>query len=159
MSFPNDRVYTRDANLQFSDNAAAYTATGYLQVGGASALIDLMGNQGTSPAQQARGEWIAEVNVTAIKISAGNETYKLFVVVSNDPAFLTGNVVAAAVEVGKGASLDIINAADSVTGTYELMFTNNVAGSIYEYATVYLVAGGTNPSISIEGGFAVLPCT
>lgn len=159
MSFPNDRVYTRDANLQFSDNAAAYTATGYLQVGGAQAIIDLQGNQGTSPVQQARTDLVAEINVTAIKISAGNETYKLFVVVSNDPSFLTGNVVAGAIEVGKGASLDILNAGDSVIGTYEVMFTNNVAGSIYEYATVYLVEGGTAPSISIEGGFAVLPCT
>lgn len=159
MSFPNDRIYIRDANLQFSDAAAAYTASGYMQVGGATAITDLLGNQGTTPVQQARGEWVAEVNVTALKISAGNETYKLLVVVSNDPGLATGNVVAGAIEIGKGASLDLLNGADSVIGTYEVMFTNNIAGSIYEYAGVYLVAGGTSPSISIEGGFAPLPCT
>lgn len=160
MSFPNDRVYTRDVNLQFSDNAAAYTASGYLQVGGVQAVIDLQGNQGTTPLQQARGEWVAEINVTAIKTSATNETYKLLVVVSNDPAFGAGNVVAAGgIELGAAASTDVVNGATSVIGTYEVMFTNNVAGSIYEYAAVYLVTGGTNPSISIEGGLAVLPCT
>jgi hypothetical protein len=157
MSFPNDRVYTRDANLQFSDNAAAYTATGYLQVGGAQAIIDLQGNQGTSPTQQPRGEWVAEINVTAIDIASGNETYTLYVVVSNSPSFASGNVVAGAIQMGKGSSLSILGAADSVIGTYEVMFTNNIAGSIYEYATFYLVCGGTTPSISIEGGLAVLP--
>lgn len=158
MPFPNDRVYTRDANLQFSDNAAPYGASGYLQVGGAQSIIDLQGNQGTTPAQQARGEWVAEVNVTAIKTTAGNELYKLFVVVSNDPAFGAGNVVnAAAIELGASAQQEFPNGAANVTGTYELMFTNNIAGSIYEYAAVYAVMSGTAPSISIEGGFAVLP--
>jgi hypothetical protein len=161
MSFPNDRTYTPDINLFFSDNAAAYTASGYLQVGGANALIDLGGNQGTSPVQQARIDAVAVVDVTAIKTSSSNETYKLLVVVSNDPSFgvVTANsvVCAGGIELGYQGSTDVVNGATSVTGRYEVMFSTNIAGSLYEYAAVYLVTGGTNPSINIDGFFAVLP--
>jgi hypothetical protein len=87
MSFPNDRTYTFDANNEFSDNAAAYTASGYLQKGGADGVVDLGGNQGTSPAQQARIDAVAIFDVTAITVS-GTQTYQLDIVVSNDPAFL-----------------------------------------------------------------------
>jgi hypothetical protein len=158
MSFPNDRTYQADVNLFFSDNAAAYTASGALQVGGAAAIVDLGGNQGTSPVQQARIEMVAVLDVTAIDISSTNETYKFLVNVSNDPAFGAGNVVnAGAIELGYLASTDVVNGASSVTGRYEVMFTNNIAGSIYEYAQVYLIAGGTTPSISVSGFFATLP--
>jgi hypothetical protein len=43
-----------------------------------------------------------------------------------------------------------------VIGRYEVGFTNQLAGTIYEYAKVYLTAANT-PSISIEGFIAVLP--
>lgn len=157
MSFPNDRTYNFDANLQFSDAAAAMTASGYCTVGAATSIIDLGGNQSTSPAQQARIDAVAVCDVTAIDIASGNETYKLLVVVSNDPGLATGNVIAGEVMLGKGTSLDCLNGADSVVGRYEIMFSTNIAGSIYEYGGVYLVAGGTTPSITIEGFFAVLP--
>ena len=48
MSFPNDRTYTPDINLFLSDNAAAYTASGYLQVGGVNSILDPGGNPGTT---------------------------------------------------------------------------------------------------------------
>lgn len=157
MAFPNDRTYNFDANLQFSDAAAAMTASGYLQVGGANSIVDLGGNQGTTPAQQARIDAVAVVDVTAIDITSGNETYKLLVVVSNDPGLATGNWIAGEIMLGKGTSLDCLNGADSITGRYEIMFSTNIAGALFEYAGVYLVAGGTTPSITIEGFFAVLP--
>lgn len=159
MSFPNDRKYSFDANLEFSDNAAAYTASGYLQKGGADGVIDLGGNQGTSPVQQARIDAMAIFDVTAIDIASGNETYQLDILLSNDPAFAAANVVCAAgIQLGKGASLrGPVAQADSVIGRVELGFTNQVAGTIYEYMKVYLTAGGTTPSINIEGFVAVLP--
>lgn len=155
MSFPNDRTYSFDANLQFSDNSAAYTASGFLQSGGADGVIDLGGNQGTSPVQQARGDFVAVLDVTAITVS-GTNTYQIDIVLSNDPAFLTGNVIAGGIQLGKGTSLRVSGQADSVTGRYELMFSNNLAGSIYEYMKVYLT-GANSPSISIFGFVAVLP--
>lgn len=155
MSFPNDRTYSFDANLEFSDNAAAYTASGYLQKGGADGVIDLGGNQGTSPTQQARGDFMAIFDVTAITVS-GTQTHQLDIVLSNDPAFLTGNVIAGGLQLGKGTSLRVPGQSDSVTGRYEVGFTNQIAGTIYEYMKVYLT-GANTPSISIEGFVAVLP--
>jgi hypothetical protein len=157
MSFPNDRTYTYDANLQFSDNAAAYTASGFLQVAAADAIIDLGGNQGTSPLQQARGEFMAIFDVTAITVS-GTQTYQIDIMVSNDPAFgaTLGVVIVGGIQLGVGSSLRNANCLTSVTGRYEVGFTNNVAGSIYEYAKFYLTAANS-PSINIEGFVAVLP--
>lgn len=170
MPFPNMRTYSFDANAQLSDNAAAYAATGYAQVSGADGIVDLGGNQGltvTLPAiadvspitpQQPRIDAQLIVDVTAVKVSAGNETYDLLLLVSNDPAFGAGNVEqAAGISLGKGASRRGINMKDSVTGRIELGFTNQVEGNIYQYAKLYLVLGGTLPSINIQSFVAVTP--
>ena len=171
MSFPNQRTYSFDANTVLSDNAAAYTASGYLQAAGADGVVDLGGNQGvtvtlpsiddtsTYTPQQARIDAMAIFDVTAIDIASGNETYQIDIMVSNDPAFAAGNAVnAGGIQLGKGASLRGGAAAkDSVIGRYEVPFTNNIAGAIYQYAKAYLTAGGTTPSINIFSFIAVLP--
>lgn len=159
MSFPNDRTYSFDANLQLSDNAAAYTASGYLQSAGADGVLDLGGNQGVTPTQFARIDAMAIFDVTAIDIASGNETYQIDILLSNDPAFAAGNVVCAAgIQLGKGASLrGAVAQQDSVTGRYEVGFTNQLGGTIFEYAKAFLTAGGTTPSISIFSFVAVLP--
>lgn len=159
MAFPNDRTYTFDANNGISDNAAAYTASGYLQYGGADGVVDLGGNQGTSPTQQARIDAMAIFDITAIDIASGNETYQFDIMVSNDPAFAAANAVCAGgFQCGKGASLrGAVAQADSVIGRMEIGFCNQVAGVIYEYVKVYLTEGGTTPSISVFSFIAVLP--
>jgi hypothetical protein len=157
MPFPNDRTYSFDANLQLSDNANAYTATGYLQVAGADALLDLGGNQGTTPVQNARIDAMAVFDVTAVKTTTGNETYQLDIVLSNDPAFGSNVAIAAGIQLGAAAGQRQLNEFVSVTGRYEIGFTNQLAGNIYQYAKVYLTAAGTTPSISIEAFVAVLP--
>lgn len=157
MSFPSDRTYSFDANLQFSDGGN-YTASGWLQAFGVNGTIDFGGNQGVTPKQQARIDAVAVLDITTLKISAGNETYKLIVIGSNDPGFGAGTgVMLGEIEVGKGASLDGLNMADSVTGRYELLWTNQQGGTIYENVGVYLVAGGTAPSLTVNGFHAVLP--
>jgi hypothetical protein len=158
MSFPNDRTYSFDANLQFADGAVAQTVSAVSQVGGVPVTIDLGGNQGTTPAQQSRHDVVAIIDVTALDITSSNETYKFLVIISNDPAVGSGNVVnAGGVQVGFAGSTDVVNGASSVTGRYEVMFSTNVAGSVYEYAQVYCVIGGTTPSITYTGFFAVIP--
>jgi len=158
MSFPNDRTYSFDVNLLLADGAAAQTATGYAQVGGANGILDLGGNQGVTPLQQARIDACCIVDVTAIDISSGNETYKLMILVSNDPAFGAGNVEqAGGITLGKGASRDGINMKDSVIGRYEIPFATQIAGTIYEYAALYVVCGGTTPSITTLSFVAILP--
>jgi hypothetical protein len=158
MSFPNDRTYTPDINLFFSDNAAAYTANGYTQVAAAQSIWDSGGNQGTSPTQQARIDAVAVCDVTALNIATGDEYYKIRVVGSTDPAFGAGNVVClGGIDLAAANTNDIVNAKAAVIGRYEIMFSTNVAGALYEYVAVYVIVGGTGPSISIEGFFAVLP--
>jgi hypothetical protein len=170
VAFPNMRTYSFDANMLLSDNAAAYAATGYAQAFGADGVIDFGGNQGatvTLPAiadvatqtpQQPRIDAYLIADVTAIKISAGNETYKLMLLLSNDPAFALGNVEqAVGVMVGKGTSRDGINMKDSVIGRIELGFTNQVEGNIYQYGKLYLVIAGTAPSISLTAFVSVTP--
>lgn len=158
MPFPNDRTYNIDANLIFADGAAAQTASGPSTVGGAPQILDLGGNQGTSPLQQARMEAVAIIDVTAIDIASGNETYKFLVNVSNDPSFGSGNVFnAGSIQLNAAGSDDVPNSGNSVTGRYEVMFTNNIAGSIFEYCQIFLVVGGTTPSITYDGFISVLP--
>jgi hypothetical protein len=155
MSFPNDRTYTFDANNQLSDNAAPYSASGFLQSMGADGVVDLGGNQGASPVQQARIDAMAIFDVTAITVS-GTQTYQIDLYGSNDPAFLTGVVNLGGIQLGKGTSLRNANSSDSVIGRYEVGFTNQVAGTIYQYVKAYLT-GANTPAISIFAFIAVLP--
>ena len=109
--------------------------------------------------QQARIDAVAVIDVTTIKTSSSNETYKFLINASNDPAFGSGNVVnVGAIELGFGGSTDVVNGTTSVRpGRYEVFFCTNVAGSLYEYLQVYLVVGGSSPSIVYDGFVAVLP--
>ncbi len=159
MSFPNDRTYSFDINLQLADGAIAQTATGYSQSGGVTGNIDLGGNQGASPAQQARIDACCVIDVSALNIVTGDEYYKFMLVGSTDPAFGSGNVVnLGAIEVGKGSAIpDIINGKDSVTGRLELLFCTQVAGNLMEFLQLYVVMGGTSPSITYTAFVAVLP--
>lgn len=159
MSFPNDRTYNFDINELMSDNAAAYTASQYSQVGGAPASFDSGGNQGVTPVLTARMSGVMVCDVTALDVSSTNETYKLLVAVSNDAAFGAGNVaIAGGVEIGAAsAALDQPNNVTGVIGRYEIMFTNQVAGTTYEFIRLYIAVGGTTPSINIAASIAVLP--
>lgn len=163
MGFPNDRTYSFDANLELSDNAAAYTATGFAQKAGADGLIDLGGNQGTSPVQQARIDAVCVIDVTALDGVTTDEAYRLLVLGSNDPAFGAGSIQVLAETELAGGVLSVLGPGaagvtkTAVTGRYELPFTNNVAGNFYEYVKLFHVLSGTTPSISYEAFVAVLP--
>jgi len=158
MAFPSDRTYSFDVNLVLADGAAAQTATGFAQANGANGIVDLGGNQGTSPVQQARIDAVAVIDVTALDISSSNESYRLSILVSNDPAFGAGNVdMAAEISLGKGGSRDGVNMKDSVVGRYEVPFCTQIAGVLYEYAALYITTGGTTPSITASAFIAVLP--
>lgn len=158
MAFPNDRTYSFDVNLLFSDGVLAQTASGFTQALGANGILDLGGNQGTSPKQQARIDACAVIDVTAIDISSGNETYQIDILASNDPAFGAGNVVCVGgVQLGKGTSLRGPAAqADSVVGRVEIPFCTQVAGLLFEFIGVFITTGGTTPSITLQGFVAVL---
>lgn len=163
MSFPNDRTYSYDANNVFSDNAAAYTASGYLQAGGSVGILDLGGNQGTSPVENARIDAVCVVDVTALDATTTDEAYRLILAGSNDPAWPAGSAqVLSEMEIAGGV-LSVLGLGGAgvtktgVIGRYEMAFTNNVAGNFYQYVKLYHVLTGTTPSISYEAFIAVLP--
>lgn len=152
-----DRTYSFDANLLLSDNAAPYTVDGYSQVGGADAILDMGGNQNVTPAQQARIDAVLVIDVTAIDIASGDETYRLKVLGCNDPAFGANVVQLGELCLGKGASLVPATQKDSVVGRYELLFSTEQANVKYEWVKFFIDVGGTTPSISLQAFVAVLP--
>lgn len=153
-----DRTYNFDANLLLSDAGAAVTADGYAQVGGATATLDLGGNQSTSPTQQARLDAVAVVEISAIDIASGDETYVLRILGSNDSAWASGNIYElAALTLGKGSALVPTTQGDTLVGEYEIMFTTERANVKYEYIRMYVDVGGTTPSITFQAYVSVLP--
>jgi len=153
-----DRTYSFDASLMVSDNAAAYTASGFSQVGGADAKLDLGGNQATTPKQQARIDAMLVVDVTAIDVASGDEKYNLQVLGSNDTNFGAGNVeMLTEYSLGKGAVRDGVNMLDSLVGRYEIPFCTEQANVKYQFLKVRNTISGTTPSISYDAFVAVLP--
>lgn len=171
-----DRTYGFDANLQLSDGAAAYTASGYSQVGGAQAIVDTGGNQNvtvtlpsiaasaTMTPQQARIDAAIALWITGI-YTGGANSYKLLVLVSNDPSFGAGNVeIAGALEFGTAGSTDVPNgittpAPSSIGGDmYEILFSTEQNSIKHQYVALYNVIAGTTPTITYKAFMAILPC-
>lgn len=164
-----DRSYAIDANLIVADGAAAVAASGVSQVGGVDVVLDLGGNQGVTPVQQARIDAMLVIYVTAITTAAGDELYRLIVQGSNDPAFGEDNVQnLASIDFGNeavrdGAGTTLTTAAPPGTGNYpagsmyELPFVTEQNNVKYEYMRVYQQLSGAAPSITWNGFVAVLP--
>jgi hypothetical protein len=170
-----DRTYSFDANMALSDGAAAITATGYAQYGGADGIVDLGGNQNvtiTLPSiadvssitpQQPRIDAVCVLDVTAVT-TTGTASEKVIIVGSNDPAFgaTSGTFQLGMMEFGAAASLDQVNgkvtaAPNSVGGSrYEIPFTNEQNNVKYQYAKVYVVIANSG-SITFKAFVAVLP--
>jgi hypothetical protein len=156
MPFPNDRRWSFDANLQVGDGVAAITANGFAQNGGANGILDLGGNQGSSPKQQARIDAVMVVDITALNLAGGTPVYTFSVVGSNDPALAAGNVVLGAAQVGAvGVPTPLVTPAPP--GTVEILFCTNQMGLLYEYIGLYVTVGGTAPSVTFHAFVAMLP--
>jgi len=168
-----DRAYTFDANMGLSDGAAAITAAGWAQYGGAQGIVDLGGNQGititlpsiaatsTLTPQQDRIDAMCVIYVGGITIS-GSDVYKMFLAGSNNPAVNSSNVILGALEFGIGAQMDVPNCANTAALTtypagnmYELPFTNEQNSTKYEFVSMYVT--GTFGSITFTAFVAVLP--
>lgn len=152
-----DRSYNFDVELQLSDNAAAYTADGYSQKGGAMAVIDFGGNQGTSPVQQARIDAMCIIDVTAIDIASTDEVYRLKILGSNDPAFASGVRSLAEMTLGDGSTMVPNTQADSGVGRYELPFCTEQDDTKYQYVALYVDVAGSTTSIAFHAFVSVLP--
>jgi hypothetical protein len=147
MAFPNQRTYAFDANMRCRTTPRP-TPRAATAGGGADGVVDLGGNQGvtvTLPAiddvstytpQQARIDAMLVLDVTAIDIASGNETYQIDIMVSNDPNFAAAAWSARRHPARQGRLAPRRRRPEgfSVTGRYEVPFTNNIAGAIYQFA-------------------------
>lgn len=125
--------YTFDADLEFKD-AGLVAASAAATVDAAAKVVDC-----------GKGFFKADlvVDVTAIEVASGDESYKIAVELSDDDDFTNG------VEY-EGASLLLGDSSvtggdtDSTTGRYVIPFSNRaVDGTIYRYARVYTTVAGT----------------
>jgi len=170
------RTYAFDINTALDDGTGAHSAAGFGQVGGSQAIVDLGGNQGititlpsisnvsTITPQQARIDAVCVVYVTAITL-AGSDIYTLTLVGSNSPTLASNNVNLGAMSWGQAAAFAYPNAAVTATPLgagafpsgwqYEILFTNEVQNTPYEYVSAYF--SGTFGSITAKASITVLP--
>lgn len=126
-----NRRYTFDVLTQLKD-AGLIAATGNAQVGGSAKVLDL----GTG-----RVDTRAIIDLTAIEQDTGDELYTVIVQGSNSATFASTNVNLAEIKMGK-ASLTGASA-DTALGRYEIPFTNDQDGVIYEYIRIRVLVAGT----------------
>jgi hypothetical protein len=140
-------AYPYDATLAFC-SAATLTSTGYL------------GSPTTVAVGNGRQSGIMVCDLSALDVASGDESYRFFLLGSNDAAFGNGNVEilgvadVAAASAGRliptiaGVS-PTIPATGRVGGFLEIPFTNQRLGIIYANLRGYVVIGGTTPTVTI----------
>ena len=125
------RDYTFDIELRLKD-AGVIGASAAAQVASSDQIVDL----GTG-----RWDGRAMLNVTAIEVDDGNENYRIHIQLSSDENFGSDIVDTCSLELGDAATL--IGDIDSITGEYELGFTNEVAGVTRQYVRAYTEVAGS----------------
>lgn len=142
-----------DAATAFA-NGQTLTATGYIN--GIQTQVDI-----------GVGRWIGKLNIdiSALDLSSNDETYRIFLLGSNDAAFGNGNVEilaaqdwAAATAGRLIATIAPASVAVPTTGKsasrYTIPVTNQRGIFVFRYLQLYLVAGGTTPSITLAAWLA-----
>ncbi|TBY41592.1 hypothetical protein [Rhizobium leguminosarum] len=135
-------------------NGQTITATGY--VNAIQAQVDI-----------GVGRWIGKLNIdiSALDLSSGDETYRLFLLGSNDAAFANGNVEILNVQDFAAASAGrlvptIVPASDAVpvarksASRFTIPVTNQRGIYVFRYLQLYAVLGGTTPSITLAAWLA-----
>jgi len=124
--------YTFDANLEFKD-AGLIAADDAAQVDSADKIVDL-------------GEGLFEgdmvIDVAAIEIASNDERYEIQVQFSDSSSFASGVVGGSTLVLG---ALEVLigTDTDSTTGRYILPFRNEINGTWYRYARVYINVSGS----------------
>jgi hypothetical protein len=146
-----------DAQNTFTPSGAqTLTATGYM---GAPTQLDLGGSTPASGAGRTDG--IFSVLITAIDVASADESYRIFLLGSNDVAWANGNVEQLAMQDIAAASAGriiatILGASPAIpptgrAGRYlRIPFTNLRQGILFRYLRGYVVIGGTTPSITLQ---------
>lgn len=125
------RTYTFDANLELKD-AGLVAASAAAQVDSAAKIVDLGAG---------RVDGVVVIDISAIEVATGDESYHVELQFSTDSAFGSGNIVGPTIKLGD-SSVNF-GSADTGTGRVELPFCNEYFGTIYRYMRVYTRVAGT----------------
>lgn len=131
-----NKHYVFDASLQLKDSYAV-TASAAGQVASANQILDI----GTG-----RVDGVAIVDISALDVSSGDESYGVEIQGSSAADFSSDVVVYS--EKVFGDSTTSHDTVDSVVGRYEIPFTNNQAGVLRRYLRTFTRVAGTTPSIT-----------
>jgi hypothetical protein len=143
-----DRILAFDQAMAFA-SGQTITASGY--VNNIQAQVDMQGGRHD-------GYWI--LDVSALKLSAGDETYRLHLLGSNDSAFGNGNVEILATRdfaaASSGRLVPTVAPASyslppsgSLAGRFSIPHSNFSGLYCFRYLQCYAVLGGTSPSITL----------
>jgi hypothetical protein len=105
------------------------------------------------------------LELTALDLSSGDETYRLMLLASNDPAFGNGNVEVLATQDFAAASAGrllptvvppsvAVPAAGRQSSRFVAPVTNLRGQYLFRYLQLYALLGGTTPSISLAAWLA-----
>jgi hypothetical protein len=128
----NSKDFTYDHDLRLKD-AGLIAADAAAQVGGADKILNL---------GLGRVDGRVIVDVTAIEVATGDESYRIKTQFSNSATFASGVVGGTQLHLGDSSVL-IGESADSVVGRYELPYTNEITGTVYQYMRIYTDVTGT----------------
>lgn len=140
----------------------AYTASGLI---GATAVAAPGANNQQLDIGIGRMDALLVMDLYALKVSAGNETYLLSLLASNDPLFGAGNVELLAAHDWAAAAAGRLNptfcGASPVVPTpnesvrrHVLPVCNHLGGYTFRYLQLALLVGGTAPSITLNSWLA-----
>lgn len=134
MSLANQRSYSFDATLQLKD-AGLVAASAAAQVAAAAQVINLGG------AVPFLG--VVVIDVTAIEVDTGDETYEIILEGSNSPTFAgTAAQILGVMKLGHLTPL-ASGLNTSVIGRYEMPFVNVQADIVYQYLRLFTRVVGT----------------
>ncbi len=154
--FVPSRAVPIDVGLQFC-SAQALTATGYFNnIVGAGVNIDI---------GPGRKEMYWVFDISAMDLASANETYVLHLLGSNDSSWTNGAVEIlcsadfAAATAGRLVPTicppsDAVPPTGLTSGRFCLPFSNHKGQYVFRYIRMYLVAGGTTPSITLTSWLA-----
>lgn len=147
-----------DATLAFCSAQVLTTQAGILLPGNVNATIDLGGSNPVSAA--GRTDFIWTMDFTAMDFTSGDESYKFYLLGSNDVAFGAGNVEELTSHsfgaVAAGRSIAAIMGASptipppNLAGTIvQLLATNLMQRIYYRYLKVWYIISGTTPTTTV----------
>lgn len=149
------RALPLDVGMQFSA-AQVLTATGFLGIAAAQGAVNEQIDLGIG-----RYDGILALDLLAMDISSGDETYRFALLGSNDIAFGNGNCELlvfhdfAAATTGRIIASSFLGASPVVpepgasVRRHAIPFSNSMGGFLLRYLRLYLVAAGTTPSITV----------